>query len=162
MYKRLIFLLLNIFIFSLIYFSLGDTNFSGLNRVEELIKNEVIKKNVNTKIENFESDIPIRPKDMRGESPKKEIKRDLIVDNNNTSDLLEEKTKEIKVKITKKELALKSIKPSMLQIYFDKLYFSFTTGTTLGFGDIVPSSNVCKFFVVMQLIITISIIFFLK
>ena len=44
-----------------------------------------------------------------------------------------------------KELDVQKIKPSLIQRFFDRLYFSVTTGTTLGYGDIYPTSNSVKF-----------------
>ena len=59
-------LLLGCIVFSLIYFLLDDSHFSGLNKIQETIKQELIKKEVQEKVgttenplsESFFSDLP--------------------------------------------------------------------------------------------------------
>ena len=60
MYKKLIFFVLNVFIFSIIFFLLDDSNFSGINKIDEVIREEIIKRNVSSEIkENLEIDVDV-------------------------------------------------------------------------------------------------------
>ena len=50
-------------------------------------------------------------------------------------------------------------KKNRIQKFFDRVYFSIVTGTTLGYGDIYPMSNKVKIVVILQLLTTIIILF---
>ena len=52
------------------------------------------------------------------------------------------------------------IKPSLLQQFFNRLYFSVSTGCLLGYGDIYPITNVAKFLSIVQAILTVSLIIY--
>ena len=58
----------------------------------------------------------------------------------------------------KKEYTSKNVEKSIFQRFFDRLYFSIITGCLLGYGDIYPLTNLCKFFVMLQSLLTIIII----
>ena len=45
---------------------------------------------------------------------------------------------------------------NMNDSYLDHIYFSLVTSTTVGYGDIVPRTNLAKFIVMCQLISTLS------
>ena len=140
---RIFLFLFQIIFFSIIYFSLDDSHFSGINLVEELIKDEIIKKNITSSIkEDFDDKIDVN-----------------IIEKSETP-LLKKKTKQIKMDVKNKDISKETISPSKFQKFFDRFYFSFTTGATLGFGDIVPKSNLCKFIVMIQLFATALIVFF--
>lgn len=141
MIRKVIFFMSNIFIFSLVYFMLGDYNFSGINIIEETLRQEILRKNLTSQIkENLEIDV-----DVLQEKEKK---------------IVEKETKEVKSQIRDEELD--KLSPSKIQQYFDRLYFSMVTGTTLGYGDIYPRTNLCRFLTMIQLLATIVIVFFLK
>tara|TARA_Y100000389_G_C17427412_1_gene500409 strand:+ start:862 stop:1281 length:420 start_codon:yes stop_codon:yes gene_type:complete len=138
MYKKSIFFVLNVFIFSIIYFLIDDSHFSGINKIDEALREEIIKRNVSSEIkENLEIDVD-------------------VVDNKNEK-ILEKETIEVKKEVAQQEL--KTIKSSSIQKIFDRIYFSFVTGSTLGYGDIYPRTNYCKVIVIIQLLISIKIVF---
>jgi voltage-gated potassium channel len=45
--------------------------------------------------------------------------------------------------------------------YIDGFYFSMTTATTTGYGDITPKTNAAKFTIISQILITIFIMVFI-
>ncbi len=53
---------------------------------------------------------------------------------------------------------IESDKLSNLEVYFNFIYFSFTTFTTLGFGDILPNHIISKIFVIAEVSLFISLV----
>lgn len=142
--NKILILLLLILIFTLLYLNFDNSNFAGLSNIQELIKEELLKDKV-----------------------KKEIKETFNIMDNNTNTIkgskheekaIDDTTKKIKDTVKDKELDVQKIKPSLIQRFFDRLYFSVTTGTTLGYGDIYPTSNSVKFLSMIQTLSTIILI----
>ncbi len=131
-------LMLQIVLFSVLYLFLDDSHFSGINTLEEMIRTELIQRKIDPIIEkevaeNFEN----------SENPEKEI----------------EKTAEKITKNLEKTEVIESLtKPSLFDKFFKRLYFSFVTGTTLGYGDIFPNSTICKTITIIQLVTTILLL----
>ncbi len=131
-------LMLQILLFSVLYLFLDDSHFSGINTLEEMIRTELIQRKIDPIIEkevaeNFEN----------SENPEKEI----------------EKTAEKITKNLEKNEVIESLtKPSLFDQFFKRLYFSFVTGTTLGYGDIFPNSTICKTITIIQLVTTILLL----
>lgn len=123
-------LLFQIVFFCILYLFLDDSHFSGINRLEEMIREEVLQRKIDPIIkstENFEnSDAKIK----------------------NTA-------KKIQIDMKKKEVLNNLTSPTLFDQFFKRLYFSFVTGTTLGYGDIFPNSILCKTITIFQLIFTI-------
>lgn len=141
MLRKVLFFMCNIFLFSIVYFMLGDSHFSGINIIEETLRQEILRKNLTSQIkEDFEVDV-----DVLKEQDKK---------------IVEKETKEVKTQIIDGEL--EKLSPSKFQQYFDRFYFSMVTGTTVGYGDIYPRTNLCRFLTMSQLMATIVIVFFMK
>lgn len=142
-YQKFLILILNIILFSIIYSFFDDTHFSGINTLQETIREQIIKQNITSYIkEDMEVDVKLL------EEKEKKI--------------LKEETKEIKSDIAKNEFAeneLDNLNPNIFKRFYDRLYFATITGSTLGYGDIYPTSNSCRFFVMIQLMITICIVF---
>lgn len=143
---KIITLIIIIFVFSVIYLLFDDTNFSGISTIQETIKEELLKDKI-----------------------KKEIKETFFVDYDDYNETViqgdhkEEKaiddtTKKIKNVVKEKELDVQKVKPSIRQRFFDRLYFSVITGTTLGYGDIYPTSNSVKVLTMIQTLSTIVLI----
>jgi hypothetical protein len=100
-----------ILLFSIIYLFLDDKHFSGVNFIKDAIKEEVIKKKIDTEKE-----------------------------------------------VEEEELAVEKIESTTLQKLFDRLYFSIITSTLLGYGDIYPITNISKTIVMIQSLLTITLI----
>tara|TARA_B100001093_G_C26508887_1_gene876652 strand:- start:250 stop:636 length:387 start_codon:yes stop_codon:yes gene_type:complete len=126
--------MIQIVFFSFIYLILDDSNFSGINTLEEMIRDELLQRKIS----------PI-------------IKETFY---NNNSDKLEKEIKEIEkdLNINEDPAVTDITKPSLFSSFFKRLYFSFVTGTTLGYGDIFPSTVLCKTITIVQLITSILIL----
>lgn len=137
-------LLISAFIFSILYLFLDDSNFSGVNYIKETIKKEVIKKEIDKQIENTES--------MSNNIYNKQfenIKRDVAI---------KDATKNVSKEVDDTDLTADKINVSILQKYFNRIYFSINTSCLLGYGDIYPVSNVSKCLTMLQSLLTIFII----
>lgn len=129
-----VFLLICI-IFSIIYLFIPDKNFGGINKIQTILEEELVEKAVEKKIkETFKNK---NSSDVNLNSISSEI--DSVIDLSSTD-----------ITNIKKE--------SHFDKYFDRLYFSIVTGTTLGFGDIYPNSKLTKLLVILHLVILFLII----
>lgn len=124
-------------IFSVIYLFIPDKNFGGINKIQTILEEELVEKAVEKKIkETFKNK---NSSDVNLNSISSEI--DNVIDISSTD-----------ITNIKKE--------SHVDKYFDRLYFSIVTGTTLGFGDIYPNSKLTKLLVILHLVILFLIIAF--
>jgi hypothetical protein len=140
-------LLILILLFAIIYLLYDDTNFGGINNIQELIKDELLKDKIQKEIkEKFYNEI-----NVSDDEP--EIKGSHIEEKT-----IDDTTKEIKKDVKQQELKVEKIKPTLIQRLFNRLYFSVTTGTTLGYGDIYPKSNSVKMLSMIQTLSTIILI----
>ena len=147
-------LLVSVILFSILYTMLDDKHFSGVNVIKEKIKDEVIKKKLETKVQEpeapaSESFIGKSVENYYGLMKDAELEK--------TIDETKEKVKE---EVEEEELLPGNIEQSLGQRLFNRTYFSFTTATLLGFGDIYPVTNICKFIVMIQAFITVGLIVF--
>ena len=119
-----------------------DTNFGGINNIQEMIKDEILKEKIVKEIKEtfYNTD------------------NHIVKGTHKEEKLIDDTTKEIKKNIISKELDTDKVKPSFLQKFFDRLYFSVITGTTLGYGDIYPITNKVKFLSMLQTLSTIILI----
>ena len=140
-------LLISAFIFSILYLVLDDSNFSGVNYIKETIKKEVIKKEIDKQIENTDIKEPMSNNVYNKQF--ENIKRDVA---------MEDATKDASVEVDDEDLKADKINISILQRYFNRIYFSINTSCLLGYGDIYPVSNMCKCLTMLQSLLTISII----
>lgn len=144
-------LVVSCFIFTILYMILDDNHFSGLNKIQETIKQELLKKEIEPEVE-------------------KAVAEPFRLWNNSTNDMIsdfeeqqkeiaiEEKTEDVKKDVEEQELKPEQITPNFLQKLFNRLYFSVSTGCLLGFGDIYPITNVSKSITILQGLFTVSLI----
>lgn len=127
---RFYYLMLQIVIFSFIYMLLNDAHFSGINTLEEMIRDELLQRKID----------PIIKEDFKDSLEKeiKEIEEEIDI---NTDPVITEVTQ-----------------PTLFSSFFKRLYFSFVTGSTLGYGDIFPNTVLCKTITIVQLITSILLL----
>lgn len=147
-------LLVSVIIFSIIYTILDDKHFSGVNVIKEKIKEEVIKKEIESKVkepENSESEpfIGSNVENYYGLMKEAELEK-----------TIGEAKEEVEEEVEEEELIPEKIEQPLSQRFFNRTYFSFTTATLLGFGDIYPITNICKLIVMIQAFITVGLIVF--
>ena len=144
-YSKIILLFLSFIIFGFIYFFVcDDYEFGGINILQEEIRKSSLKKFVD-KIETGQLN----------QTVKSEISE--RIKKGNVDKGLDKKIS--------KEIRHPSIEEAVpnsnkLQKLFDRIYFAVVTGTTLGYGDIYPLSNKVKILIILQLITTITILFY--
>ena len=138
-FNKITVLLFLMIVFSLIYTLLDDSHFSGVNKFKETVKEEVIKNKVKKEIkENFE--------DYNQRKDKEKV-----------IDIAAKKT-EIEAK--QDELMPDKVEPSIINKYFNRLYFAIVTGCLLGYGDIYPITNISKFVSGLQGLLTVALIIY--
>jgi len=144
-------LLVSVIIFSIIYTILDDKHFSGVNVIKEKIKEEVIKKEIESKVKDPETPSANEPfigsnvENYYGLMKEAELEKTIG---------------EAKEEVEEEQLTPENIEQPLSQRLFNRTYFSFTTATLLGFGDIYPVTNICKFIVMIQAFITVGLIVF--
>lgn len=155
--NKIYFLIVFMIVFSFIYLFLDDDHFSGVNKYKEIIREEVIKniaekkitENFNLKNKNDEeilNKIEILP---HGDNLFKRFEREVALD---------ESTEEAKEDVIEKDISLETLKPSIFQQLYNRLYFSINTACLLGYGDVFPLTNLCKLIAMIQAILTIALI----
>ena len=159
---KLFILLIISFLFSIIYFFIPDSEFGGISKFQELVRDELIKKKVEKKLKGN------RPLNEKFENYFVNYNQNIEIGNvqeeaNALQELDPEIEKQLDIKTLEttkliKENEFKESNYSFYQKFLDRLYFAFVTGTTLGYGDIYPTSNRTKLLAVIQLLITISLI----
>lgn len=158
---KIYYLILFMIIFSLIYLFLDDSNFSGVNKYKETIKEEVIKDIAEDKlVETFNLNKKEEEKALEKET-------DVLpyIDDQNelykmfkTEKALDKTAEEAKEDVLEKEIVLENIEPTIMQKLYNRLYFSVNTGCLLGYGDIYPKTNLCKLISMMHSLSTIALI----
>ncbi len=132
-------LIISIF-FTFLYLFLDDTHFSGINKLQQIMRDEIIKKEV-----------------------KKTVLVETFSNNNNKlnaakEDAIDKSKDEVKNAVIGDDLAPSKIDQSLLQQTYNRFYYAIITGCLLGYGDIYPISNVAKLISMAQSFITISLI----
>jgi len=141
-------LIIQIVLFSCIYMLLGASNFSGINTLEDILKNEIVSKQVLD---------PIIEEKFANPEPSKFVSKDDIQVNKKEEKEIKEKAEEIKQEV-KKELDVLTEKDNIFERLFLRLYFSFITGSTIGYGDLTPSSVICRTIAMIQIASTFFIL----
>tara|TARA_B110000091_G_scaffold212214_1_gene258468 strand:- start:805 stop:1290 length:486 start_codon:yes stop_codon:yes gene_type:complete len=140
--------ILSIFIvlFSILYMFLDDKHFSGVNVVKETIKEEVIKKKLEKKVQEMPSQV-----DTFTSLTNNTIQT-------NVDHELDKAAKTVEQEVKEEDLTVEKIETTTFQRLFDRLYFSIITSTLLGYGDIYPVTNISKTIVMAQSLATVSLI----
>ncbi len=126
------------FIFSFIYMLLDDRHFSGVNKFKEIIKEEVIK-----------------------DKAKKELQENFIgINYLNKEEIIDTAAKETEKAAVEEELNPDKVEPSLINRYFNRLYFAIVTGCLLGYGDIYPVTNLSKLICGVQGLFTVALIIY--
>lgn len=157
--KKIFILFFLMSIFSIIYTFLDDSNFSGVNKFQETIKDEVIKdkvkqeiienySNINYSFDNYDNINYIDGFTDLYETYENNIKEKII----------DETTKKTEKEVEKNDLEITSISPSIFIKFLNRLYFSIITGCLLGYGDIYPVSIIAKIIASIQGLTTIALI----
>jgi len=142
--RKIIVLLVSVLLFTFCYLLLGDQHFSGVNVIKETIKKELIKKKVGEKID---------------QQAKEGLSSMQYYENKaNVDSQLKKATDVVKEDVEEDAITTDKIDTPIFQRLFDRLYFSIQNATLLGYGDIYPISNICKCFVILQSLFTISLI----
>ena len=137
-------LIISIF-YTFLYLTLDDTHFSGINKLQQIMRDELLKKEVKETVltETFSNN----------NDTSNEIKREIQKDN-----AIDKSKDDVKNAVISDDLTPSKIEHSLLQKTYNRFYYSLTTGCLLGYGDIYPISNIAKFIVMTQTFITISLI----
>ena len=183
--RKLLELFILSLIFTIIYMFGDDSEFGGINNIQEMIKNELLKDKIKKEIEDvasnknnntntnlitnknnsFESfivEINDNSKEIKDIVKKEQnIKEDIertLETNQPTEKAIEETTKKITKQVREQDLQKEEVTPGFWQRLFNRFYFSVVTGTTLGYGDIYPISNRMKIMSIIQLSLVFIII----
>lgn len=159
--NRVTLVIISMLIFSIIYLLLPDSDFSGVNNITELIRDEILKQKVRkdlqesqmiNKIDNVSQD---EDSIMKGVETFQNLDNNLF--NSEQEEAIEEKVKNIEDSV-EDEYTPENVNKSIFEQYFSRLYFSIITGCLLGYGDMYPVTARAKFMVMSQALITIIII----
>ena len=170
MYPKLSIFFGLILVFAILYSIADDSQFQGVNKVSETIKDEIIKKKVTNKVnEVVEEDKKISDKVRElDKSPDEPMPQEPFSTFHNEERTTEEIEKtdvaiddtgdQVKEEVKDEDLSEENIKPSLAQRVFNRFYYSVTTGCLLGYGDVYPKSNYVKTVCMIQALSTIGLI----
>ena len=145
---KILVLFVFILLFSVVYMILDDKHFSGVNFIKETIKKQAIEKEIEKKT----NDGPIINESFY------QFEEVGKIDNVDVDKEIDKASKEVEKEIKEEDLTIENIESNTLQKIFDRLYFSINTSTLLGYGDIYPITNISKTIVMIQSLLTISLI----
>ena len=128
---KIIGLFVLIFLFSILYSFLDSTHFQGINPLQDKIKDKIVKR---------ETDDVIKESFQYVDQDKRKVTEDI-----------EKVVKDEEDKIER---------PSSIQNFFDRLYFSIITACLLGYGDIYPATNTTKILTATQSLLTVCLILY--
>jgi hypothetical protein len=133
---KVLYFFVSVVFFSVVYSILDASHFHGINPVQDKIKDDLVEKKTAGMRELFTGTYSSTLLDPEKRKLKQEV---------------EEVVKQEEDKIER---------PSAVQNYFDRLYYSINTACLLGYGDIYPATNTLKIWVSLQSMITLVLILF--
>jgi len=131
-------LVTQILLFAFIYFFLPENHFSGINKIEDILKDKLLKQKIEQNIEQFSNTSNT---------------------NGTNGTTVKEKVDEIEKDVDKIIEHEKTKHQSFLDKFFVRLYFSCTTCASLGYGDVTPKSKVSRSLSMIQMTTTFFIYF---
>ena len=169
---KIVYLFMFIITFTLIYTLLDDKHFRGENKVQDIVKDEVIKQKVGTTTNvdinkqsffNKEGFINVENPGLLfglGNGNNNNDNEQTPQDKIETDYAIQKTTEDTKDDLKDVELDATQIKPNIFQRFFNRLYFSVITGCLIGYGDISPNTNLCKLITMIQSLSTIALIIY--
>ena len=143
-------LVFSIILFSILYSFLGDSNFKGLNLIEDELENKLAKEQLNLDLKRI---YKVKFKNLIN-TLQEEDQEENIED----EDYHKKRIKSVQDIIN--NIKNKKITQPIYIRYYNRLYFTVVTACLLGYGDIHPNTIICKFFAMLQALITVFIIVF--
>ena len=135
---KVLYLTISCLLFSIMYSFIDPTQFHGLNKIQDKIKDDIVEDEVKDDI--LEGKDSLVEGFFEIQNEKEDIKQEI-------KKVVEEEEDKI-------------VNPSFYQRYLDSLYFSIITSCLLGYGDIYPVRNLSKLLVSIQCLITIILILY--
>lgn len=149
-FNKITILIFSILFFTIIYMLLDDSDFAGINKFKEAVKDEVIKKKAKEEIEenfdNFDNFNKFDKFDKNNSIMKEEI--------------IDQAAKKSEKEVEKEDLKPEKVEPNLANKFLNRLYFATSTGCLLGYGDIYPVTDLCKIITGLQGILTIALIIY--
>ena len=143
---KVVYVLLNMFIFSILYMFISDDEWFGVNKIKDIVKDEVTREKIDEDKNMIESAKIYEGYSNFSQFFVNEVKTDVIAE-------IDKVEKDVEIQFNQD-----TIEKSLMEMYFNRLYFSIVTGCLLGYGDIYPESMRLKALVSIQALLTIIII----
>lgn len=143
---KVVYVLLNMFIFSIVYMFISDDEWFGVNKIKDIVKDEATRDKIDEDKNIIEGAKIYEGYSNFSEFFVNEVKTDVIAEIDKVEKDVENQFKQ------------KTIEKTLMEMYFNRLYFSIVTGCLLGYGDIYPESMRLKALVSVQALLTIIII----
>ena len=150
-HHKITLLLATIIMFTIVYLLLDDVNFSGVNKFQEIVRDEIVKKEVQPSVDEIINE---------SFTTYEEYDDKTIIEDEKKKKLIHETTDKTKDAVKEQQLDPEQIKPSIGQKLFNRFYFSVITGCLLGYGDIYPVTNISKTCSLLQSLITVMLILY--
>jgi hypothetical protein len=147
---KVILVLISMLLFSFIYMLVSDDEWYGINRMKDIVRDEVAREKVEEEVQDTEEIVNFR--NIEGFDHYDKMFENGTKKSNNETELISAIDK------AEEEVNTESIVKTPFENYFNRLYFSIVTGCLLGYGDIYPESIRLKGLVTVQALLTIIII----
>ena len=132
--NKVLLVITSMIFFSFVYMFISDDEWYGVNKMKDIVKEEITKDKIEDATDTHREGFSTEP----GINKNKEI----------VAEIGKAEKKVDKIGIVK----------SQFETYFNRLYFSVSSGCLLGYGDVYPISNIAKLFSMLQALITVSLI----